>query len=622
MYKIIDEYSVSELNKKNFRVPLYQRKYSWSIDEVDTLLNDLRNAKDKGLDTYFLGNIVVEEKSNGTLDVIDGQQRFTTLFLMSKVAGVECFNLNYEIREFDQNFLSNLTTLNINSINYSNVDIRFKDNLNCINDFANKYNDFKTLISLCRVTLTKLPKDTDIVKYFEVMNNRGKQLEKHQVLKAKFLHKINDNPDNVDYSKIWDYCSNMDVYIEDSIYFGDLKSNEKDIHNKARKPLFEFIQNSKNIPEIFCLSDSNTFENKDFTINNLISNEDMNVNYNENFYIQKEYRSILKFPIFLIHVLKLWMKDNDNIDKYIVNDRYLIEYFYKDNQFIFDSEKSKKFILFLLKMRILFDYFIFKRDDKDEPFFDEVNFFEGSYNLKEEADNKILMIQLLFNFTSAQFFNQDWVSAILSWLNINISNSKDNTFYEKYLNFLESFDRDLSKIRLTKNLKINEYIDKKILDYKYKVKTYDVSDFDSILNNGTSTTHYWFYKLDYLLWKNSFYWKNNSFNNIERKKFRLSRLNSIEHIHPQNKSDEWQNANIDCFGNLALISNHMNSSLSDQDPNQKRYDINKQIQRGTLESLKMILTYYKYENWTEENCLFHQNEMIDLLKKDLENESF
>ena len=64
-----------ELSGYNFRIPLYQRKYAWSEDEVNALLEDLLSNKNSD---YYIGNIVVEQREDNVFDVIDGQQRLTT----------------------------------------------------------------------------------------------------------------------------------------------------------------------------------------------------------------------------------------------------------------------------------------------------------------------------------------------------------------------------------------------------------------------------------------------------------------------------------------------------------------------------------------------------------------
>lgn len=82
----IGKQSVKELLSSGkihkFSIPEYQRPYAWSIDEVETLFNDLWSFAEKGEEkTYFLGSIV--SYTNGDVqEIIDGQQRITTLFLL------------------------------------------------------------------------------------------------------------------------------------------------------------------------------------------------------------------------------------------------------------------------------------------------------------------------------------------------------------------------------------------------------------------------------------------------------------------------------------------------------------------------------------------------------------
>lgn len=89
-------------NGKSYKVPIYQRDYSWSKDDWEDLWNDiLEIPNDK---THYLGYLVLqpENDSNDTFYVIDGQQRLTTLSiiylavtaLLKKCSeeGIECKN--------------------------------------------------------------------------------------------------------------------------------------------------------------------------------------------------------------------------------------------------------------------------------------------------------------------------------------------------------------------------------------------------------------------------------------------------------------------------------------------------------------------------------------------------
>jgi hypothetical protein len=78
------QYTIQEAFKQNFyAVPDYQREYVWREREVGQLLQDIDEQVDVTLDTpYFIGMVLVSSTSAGSFDVIDGQQRLTTLFLV------------------------------------------------------------------------------------------------------------------------------------------------------------------------------------------------------------------------------------------------------------------------------------------------------------------------------------------------------------------------------------------------------------------------------------------------------------------------------------------------------------------------------------------------------------
>ena len=69
---------------KIFRVPLYQRAYSWSDKQLTDFMEDIKNQRTNR--TYFLGTILLEKGKNEgdfrTIDIVDGQQRLTTLLLL------------------------------------------------------------------------------------------------------------------------------------------------------------------------------------------------------------------------------------------------------------------------------------------------------------------------------------------------------------------------------------------------------------------------------------------------------------------------------------------------------------------------------------------------------------
>lgn len=64
-----------------FYIPIYQRPYSWKVEQVEKMLYDLKTAMELNT-SYFLGSVVVASKDGNQVEVIDGQQRLTTLYLM------------------------------------------------------------------------------------------------------------------------------------------------------------------------------------------------------------------------------------------------------------------------------------------------------------------------------------------------------------------------------------------------------------------------------------------------------------------------------------------------------------------------------------------------------------
>jgi hypothetical protein len=602
---------------------------------------------------YFIGNIVVEELNSNRYSVIDGQQRLTTLYLMGLVSGENYFDLSYDVRENDKKFLELLANKKEN-IDESFIDTIAKEikpdnqlvsNLKTIIKYKNGLNN---LLKKVKFAFTILKKDeVDIAKYFEVMNSRGKQLEQHQILKAKFLECIDKNEEEI-YAKLWDYCSRMDVYIEDFIYQYE-KEEKKDKEELRFKLLqFAFGKNNDNITNFFKNSNSpeNSSKSKEDKQNKTTITilEALKSNKNDEEKEKtgvNEYRSFIKFEYFLLHILKLWCNEEDNKEdnncsndeNIIFKDTKLIEQFESKLSWLKDknSDNAKNFLNILFRYRILFDYFFFKRDkEKDEPFVAELkkdnNNISIERNPKEQKVRQILNLQLLFNFTT-DFYAQHWIQSVFKWLDGKFDN---NDFYENYIQFLEDFDKRIMKERLEDKPNLqNIYLN---YDYDPKKKiTINQSKLNVVLHEGTSTQHYWFYKLDYLLWKdyinNKKYWKkeNNSIEILENVKidnFRLKRLNSIEHIQPQNPIDDckdWNNKECDInnFGNLALVSNHMNSTLTNNCFKTKIKDIEKQLSKGTIESLKMILVYSKYDEWNSEKCQKHQEEMIEILKNSI-----
>ncbi|MBL0056266.1 MAG: DUF262 domain-containing protein [Chitinophagaceae bacterium] len=103
--------------KETYCTPHYQRGYRWEAQEVNELLDDLwAFCKDRESgEFYCLQPIVLKKNDNNSFDVLDGQQRLTTLYLLliylednrkEDNYNQTLFTLNYETREKCEQFLT------------------------------------------------------------------------------------------------------------------------------------------------------------------------------------------------------------------------------------------------------------------------------------------------------------------------------------------------------------------------------------------------------------------------------------------------------------------------------------------------------------------------------------
>lgn len=259
--------NLREILNYKYIIPLYQRNFAWREEEISQLLQDIydsyeqsKHKSEKG--NYYIGSLVVMEKGDGFLEVIDGQQRLTVITLMAKILdnNLKESKLSYltrtEVNDFYSKFYNSQTgdtsviDCDDNNEEYQNkishfikaIDIIRNTKLNSDDDktitISTLHSDFdnfkRFFFQNVILTLVKLPKDTDVAAYFEIMNNRGRQLQKHEILKAKLLNKLKTNNNEYDrskqrvYAQIWDACSQMNTHIQKlfdverrKILFGD-----------------------------------------------------------------------------------------------------------------------------------------------------------------------------------------------------------------------------------------------------------------------------------------------------------------------------------------------------------------------------------------------------------------
>lgn len=625
------------LNNFQFRIPIYQRKYAWTKPEIDLLLEDIMSyaTKDK---TYFLGTIVTKknnkvynatdgQKNNDVYDVIDGQQRLITIYLLHLYLRRNLENLNsniktleFEARDKYKKFFEQVKSgANIECSDDGADELDRVDELiagyKYIKDyFENKKNGKSKDIDIekqiyekmekTEVVLITVPDDTDLNKYFEIMNTRGEQLELHHILKARILSIINEEKEREVASKIWDNCSNMNYYFIDNLE----KSMRVDFINFSQKILEKNI--SDNIDEIWC--EINKFFNESGDngkiLKDTLTELKNNFEKEKKFYEDKKnknkdkdnkedddvdrYESIVSFPYFLLHVNAV-IKGLDNEESHY-DEKKLLDLLGKYYE---EEKEAKKYICYLLYCRLYYDNYIIKNkrgsnnlDLQLKKYVDKDN-SEKLYNTySEEVQKKLIILQGVLRITYMSQKSMQWITIVLKHLIIN---------REKDINILQLLE-DYCIDKIKKHYEINDSDSDDDIMKKFSEKKY---------NNISRIV---FTYLDYLLYKNS---------DIKRIKdtWNIQYRNSIEHFYPQQPAnienqEEWEkwqkNNNMHSFGNLALITPSANSWLSNKDPQEKIGNeniIKQSLKLGRMAEITNI------EGWTVETMKKHEEEMFKVL---------
>ena len=521
--------NIGSLKKLKFEIPFYQRAYSWEKQDIEKLINDI-NARSK----HYLGNIVFK-KNNDKFIIIDGQQRLTTIYIIFMDLREKPFELDYEIDSGDGEKLKNF---DINEHRYINQQIL--DAINFVKDNKTLCEiSFKEKINSAIFTMTIIPENIKATEYFELVNTKSIQLENHQVLKARFLSKIQDN--YTDVARKWDMISNMDEKYKDQV-----KNNNKDIQCGELETINVLL--NKTYKE----------EQKAQTKTNSVA------------------KSLVKFPVFLLLALKVFVAKKElKIDIIINKDKLLGEF---DKVFKEETNIYSEFIKFLEDMRNKFDEFVYRDDDM--------------------KDKKLLNLQRMFYYTS-EYDKPEFIAALLAFLDKSSLGEYNEENAKKVTKFLEQLDNELVKSALRNNgsRKIVETINN-VIEKIYKnenIETQMLEKIDSsFLDNGTAVPHYWFYRLEYLLWQD-FEDLNvcgicankikTVFPKFNRDEYLIKSQDTAEHMWATNLQEN--NKALDDFGNLALIRKDFNSSLSDYDFGEKL----KRIKENPNSSIKMLIFY-------------------------------
>ena len=618
--RILDDETLFD-KEVHYVIPRYQRAYAWEDKEIVQLIDDINDSTGD----YYIGSLVVAKVKGREerYEVVDGQQRLTTLYLLLHYL-VSCGGLEGEVGKtlsFDCRPNSNYTLEHVQDLLSDEKSLigdedRLEQSiLNGIKAIDQKFmlgaidvDAFVERLKMVILYLIEVPEHTDLNRYFEIMNTRGEQLEQHDILKAQLMRYLSNRREQEFFSRVWNACSDMTGYVQ------------MHLAKEEREKIFGSGWNDEPSEDWDdyegCLDMEQGGDHKVLIKSIIKPSFEVEVSDGklEDDKTKIRFESIIGFPHFLLHVLRVFLSvesismDEEKVlgrlldDKRLLNDFNEVIFYgrmggkrIKDNK----GEFARRFIMFLLRSRFLFDQFIIKResigDDQDgrwslkelctsgawsakKPYYANTRLrYENEWEKTYAPRNKeCLMIQSALRVSYISPKVMHWITELLVWL-------FNNNETERY--------------KLTDEAE-------RIAAEAVKENFLDLGNYE----RGVQTPHVVFNYLDYLLWKDD----------KERyEDFVFEFRNSVEHWYPQHPSDgtiePWDGRDV--FGNLCIISRSVNSKFSNLSPESKMKSYKKMVQKGSLKLRIMgdIIEGSSSEKWRQSACAKHEKEMISLL---------
>lgn len=234
--------TIKELHEYTFYIPDYQRNYRWTKDEVQQLIDDIYNS-DEG---YSLQPIVVKKKEDKKYELIDGQQRLTTLYIIFMIFEIE-YNKDVEYYKIKRDNNCNCLSKKIDEIR--KLSTNEIDKLEDIDEWhiAHAYNTIKKYIEkekLKNKKFLELCKNTQVIWYeidenedpiivFERLNVGKIPLEKAEIIKAEAITELEEQ-DRKACAKLW-YETEIDLRKEDDIKYCTLSNKVNELTDGTQR---------------------------------------------------------------------------------------------------------------------------------------------------------------------------------------------------------------------------------------------------------------------------------------------------------------------------------------------------------------------------------------------------
>ena len=193
---------IKDFQNLHFWVKNYQRGYKWTKEEVTQLLNDIYEFEPQNDNAFYCLQPIVIKEDSGKKELIDGQQRCTTIYLILKYLGKDTFLLDYQTRKESETFIKEIDSLAIAGEwkdwveahpDKDNVDnYHFFEAYRAIQDwFAEESRDKKRfldkLLNKTQVIWYEVEGNIDSIELFTRINSHKIPLTEAELIKALFL---------------------------------------------------------------------------------------------------------------------------------------------------------------------------------------------------------------------------------------------------------------------------------------------------------------------------------------------------------------------------------------------------------------------------------------------------
>lgn len=553
------------LNEDTYAIPLYQRNFAWTYDEIEQLLNDVADAVQENRDNYYIGTLVVN-KENDIFKIIDGQQRTTALNLIALALKHEfgfdrlkAVNLTFPARKKSNKNIKVLFAKQEISEDDENELTRgygyAKDALKKV--LEERQLDPKSFVDYLfkNVIIFRsiLPEDLDLNLYFERFNSRGKQLEAHEILKAQMMAKFGTDQEMAQkFARIWDACAEFDKPVIKTFQIRSRPDNtdeegEKIFGKESTNFKLESVFEKIRVKKIEQRSLLDAITQTKYESSSLVNNGADISNYT----------TVIDFPTFLLQVFFI-MEGNDETT---FDDKKLLKIFEIERR---DREWVQQFGQLLLTMKHIFDTFIVKNVQLENE--TEWQIKRGQYETYQRNENRGWQY-VRINYQNNTFDNLNKNIILLqSMFAVTFTANRDSRWLYEILQFLFNHIEELNQTEFASQFK--DFLEKMAVRYaEERLFTED----KSIKKYGAIPV-YAFNFVDYVLWKNREELKKDY--DIEFKDFKFAYRRSVEHWYPQNPNGHDGESQLPAeflhsFGNLCIITDRQNSRFGNSYPEAK-----------------------------------------------------